>query len=88
MKVVSSIVFWLLSFPHRGKIVTINQLDYCTFDLCPNVNNIVPLISESTSTSQSIGASMFKDPCLMGVFPLSAPDIPKVAPINMISFVG
>jgi hypothetical protein len=49
----------------------------------------MPLISESTSASQSIGVGMFKDPCLMGVFPLSASDIPKVVPIKyMISFVG
>ena len=33
MKVVSSTIFRLLSFPHQGKIITINQLDFCTPDL-------------------------------------------------------
>ena len=31
---------------------------------------------------------LFKDPCLMGFFPLSTPAIPKIAPVNMISSVG
>lgn len=48
----------------------------------------MPLISDSTSTAQSIGTGMFKDPCLMGVFPLSAPDIPKISLVNMISSVS
>ena len=56
-------------------------------DLHPNATSIVPLITESTSAAQSIGACMFKDPCLMGVFPLSTFDIPKIVPINMISYV-
>ena len=34
-----------------------------------------------------IGAGLFKDPCLMGVFPPPVPDA-FVAPINMISSVG
>lgn len=88
MKEVALTVFRLLRFPHQGKIVTIDYLNYCMPGLHPNVNTIVPLISESTSISQSIGAGMFKDPCLMGVFPLFAPDIPKVAPINTISSIG
>ena len=88
MKVVASTVFWLLSFPHQGKIVTINQLNYCMPDLPSNTNTIVLLISESASISQSIGAGMFTYPCVMGVFPMSAPDIPTIAPINMISYIG
>ena len=78
----------MLHFPNQGKIVTINQLDYCTPDLCPNFNSIVPLISESASTGQSIGVVMFKDPCLMGVFPLPPLDIPNMALINMIYSSG
>lgn len=65
MKVVSSTIFRLLCFSHKRKIVTINQLDYYMPDLCPHVNIMVPLIFQSTSTAQSIGADLFKDPCLM-----------------------
>ena len=85
MKFVASTIFWLLSFPQQGRIVTINQLDYCMPDLHPNANTIVPLITDFTS--QFIGVGMFKDPCIMGVFPLSTPDLPKLAHINMISYV-
>jgi hypothetical protein len=88
MKVVASIIFQLLHFPHQGKIVTINQLDYCMPDLHPNANSTVPLNTKSASATQSIGKGMFKDLCLMGVFPLPPPDIPNVAPINMISSDG
>ena len=88
MKVVASTIFWLLSFPHQGKIITVNQLDFCTPDLRPQANSSMLLISDSISTTQSIETGLFKDPCLMGVFPLSAPDIPKIAPVNMISSVG
>ena len=88
MKAVASTIFRPLHVPHQGKIVTINLLNYCTLDLRPNANATMPLINEFTFSTQSIGAGMFKDPCLMGVFPLSAPDIPIVAPINMISSIG
>ena len=70
MKAVASIVFRLLSFPYQGKIITINQLDFCTPNLRPQANSSVPLISDSTSTAQSIGMGLFKDPCLLGFFSL------------------
>ena len=41
----------------------------------------------SHAVPELIGAGLFKDPCLMGVFPPPVPDA-FVAPINMISFVG
>ena len=88
MKVVASTVFWLLSFPHQGKIIIVNQLDFCTLDLRPQANSSVPLISDSLSNAQSIGTGLFKDPCLMGVFPLPAPDLSTMAPAHMISLGG
>lgn len=88
MKAVASTIFWFLSFPHQGKIITVNQLDFCTPDLRPQANSSVPLISDSLSTAQSIGTCLFKDPCLVGVFPLSALDIPKIAPVHMISSIS
>ena len=83
MKVVTSTIFRLLRFPRQGKIVTINQIDYCTLDLHPNGNSIIPLITESASVAQSIGEGMFKDPCLMGVFSLSASNIPSMVAIML-----
>ena len=47
----------------------------------------VPLVSNSHVVLELIGAGLFKDPCLVGVFPPPIPDA-FVAPINMISSVG
>ena len=87
MRVVASTVYRLVYFPHQGKIISIDQLDYCTpnvrFDTMANV----PLVSNSHQVPELIGARLFKDPCLMGVFPPPVPDT-FVTSINMISSVG
>ena len=68
------------------KIVSIDQLDYYTpnvrFDTAANV----PLVSNSHPVPELIGVGLFKDPCLMGVFPPPVLDA-FVAPINMISSI-
>jgi hypothetical protein len=84
MKVVASTVFHVIYFPHQGKIVTIDQLDYCTPDLRANPSTNMPFIGESSGGYESIGVGMFKDPFLMGIFPLPAPDTTHITPINMI----
>ena len=77
----------MVHFPYQGKIVSIDQLDYCTpnvrFDTAANV----PLVSNSHVVPELIGAGLFKDPCLMRVFSPPVPDA-FVAPINMISSIG
>ena len=91
MRAIASTVYRPVHFPHQGKIVSIDQLDYCTpnvrFDIVANV----PLVSNSHPVLELIGVGLFKDPCLMGVFLPPIPDA-FVAPINMISsidtFVG
>ena len=45
------------------------------------------MVSNSHPVTELIGARLFKDPCLMGVFPPPVPDA-FVTPINMISSVG
>ena len=61
-------------------------MDYCTpnvrFDAAANV----PLVSNSHAVPKLIGARLFKDPCLMGVFLPPVFDA-FVALINMISSV-
>ena len=47
----------------------------------------VPLVSNSHLVTELIGARLFKDPCLIGVFPPPIPDA-FVTPINMISSVS
>jgi hypothetical protein len=62
----------------------IDQLDYCTPDLRTNPGTNIPFIGESSRGYESVIVGMFKDPFLMGIFPLPAPDTTHIAPINMI----
>jgi hypothetical protein len=77
----------LVCFPYEGKIVSIGQLDYCTPNLRFYSAANVPLVSKSYKVPELIGAGLFKDPYLMGVFhPPASYDV--VAPINMISSIS
>ena len=86
MRVVASTVYWLVHFPHQGKIISIDQLDYCTPTIRFDTTSNVPLVN-SHAVPELIGEGLFKDPCLMGAFPPPVPDA-LVAPINMISSIG
>ena len=87
MKVVASTIYLLVQFPHQGKFISFDQLDYCMSDLWFDSATNVPLVSNFYQVPKLIGAGLFEDPCLMGVFPPSVPNI-VVSLINMISFVG
>ena len=84
MTVVSSTVFRTLQFPHLGKIVTINQLEFCSPDVTTPTTNTIPMLGQYPLPYQSIGVGMLKDSTLMGVFP-STPPSTEVATVNMIS---
>lgn len=83
MKVVVSTMFRVLRFPHQGRIITIDQLNFCIPDFHSSTN--VPFISESSLVIKAVGAYLYKDPCLMGIFPMHAPNTLNLTPINMIS---
>ena len=86
MRTVASTVYRLVRFPHQGKIVSIDQLDYCSPTIRFDAPANIPLVN-SHAEPKLIGAGLFKDPCLMGVFPPPVPDA-FISPINMISSVG
>ena len=44
MTVVASIVFRTVQFPHLGRIVTIDQLDFCTPDVTISPANNIPML--------------------------------------------
>ena len=47
MTTIASIVFQTLQFPHLGKIVTIDKLEFCSPDVAtPTINNI-PMLGQS-----------------------------------------
>lgn len=73
---IASLVFHVFQFPHQGKIVTIDQLDYCTPDLHTHVVNNVPFLGYSRSLYESVGEGIHKDSLLMGTFPLFSPSPP------------
>jgi hypothetical protein len=86
MTAVVSSVFRVLRFPHQGKIITIDQLVFCTPDLGSNAGSNVPFVGDTTQYFVNIGVGMFKDTSLMGIFPLPPPSpTAHIAPINMIS---
>lgn len=85
MKAVPSAVFHTISFSHQGKIIIVDQLDFCTSDLRTNTKSTIPLINDSSSKPEIIGAGLFKDSSLMGLFPSSPPHPSLIVPINMIS---
>ena len=87
MTAVISIIFRTLQFPHLGKIVTIDQLDFCLPDVDTPTTNNIPMLGQSPPPYQSIGVGMLKDSTLLGAFP-STPPSTEVATVNMISTTG
>jgi hypothetical protein len=82
MASITSIVFCILYFPHQGKIITTDQLDYETPYLHNVVANDVPFLGQSSL--ESVGVDLLKDSSLMGFFPLPSPTTLQVFALNMI----
>jgi hypothetical protein len=70
MTVVILPVFWIICFPHEGRIVTIDQVASNLSDATTNPRNIVPWIQKSQKAIESIGCGMY--PSLMGSFEFPA----------------
>jgi hypothetical protein len=86
MVVIASSVFRCVQFPHQGKIVTINQLDYCTPDSHTPATNNIPFLGDHKITYESVGVGLLKDSTLMGTFlALIPPTTQHISTINMIS---
>jgi hypothetical protein len=88
MTVVASSVFRCVQFPHQGKIVTIDQLYFCTLDArIPTTTNI-PFLGDHIVTYESIGVGLLKDSSLMGTFPTPLPPTAHhIAIANMVSTI-
>jgi hypothetical protein len=82
MSIVVSYFFHVLHFPHRGKIVVVDQLAYFNSD---SRIGSVPFIKKTPSSYEDVAVGLLKDSSLMGTFPLPPPYIcPTVAQVNMI----
>jgi hypothetical protein len=86
LTVVASSVFQCVQFPHQGKIVTIDQLYYCTPDARTPPTNNIPFLGDHKITYESVGVGLLKYSSLMGTFPAPLPPTTHhIAKINMIS---
>ena len=77
MQAVASSYFRIIRFPHQGKIITVDQLNF----FASSSEGTIPFVENTSKSFESLGHGLFKDPALMGVFSLPPPNI---APINMI----
>jgi hypothetical protein len=86
MNVVASSVFRCVQFPHQGKIVTIDHLDFCTPDARIPATNNIPFLGDHPVTYERVGVGLLKDSSLMGTFPTPLPPTAHhIATVNMIS---
>jgi hypothetical protein len=83
MTSITSSVFCILRFPHQGKIITVDQLEYTTPDLHNVAANNVPFLGNNNF--ESVGVGLLKDSSLMGVFPFLAPPTAQISTLNTIS---
>jgi hypothetical protein len=86
MNFIASSVFRCVQFPHQGKIVTVDQLDfYMTNARAPSTNNI-PFLGDHKITYESIGVGLLKYSSLMGTFPTPLPPTTHhITTVDMIS---
>jgi hypothetical protein len=73
MAIVASLVFRCVQFPHQGKIVTVDQLDFCTTNARAPATNNIPLLGDHKITYESVGVGLLKYSSLMGTFPTPLP---------------
>jgi hypothetical protein len=86
MHAIVSTLFHVLSFPHQGKVVTVDQLAFFNFD--SHTRNI-PFISKTPPSYENVDVGPLKYSTLMCTFPIPPLDILPlfVASINMISTI-
>jgi hypothetical protein len=86
MTVIASLIFLFSQFPHKGKIVNVDQLDFCTPDAHALATNNIPFLGDHKITYESVGVGLLKYHTLMGTFPAPLPPtMHHIATVNMIS---
>jgi hypothetical protein len=77
----------MMTFPHNGKIITIDQVSHYEPNPSTNIDNILPLIHTSHDAYPLIkmGPGIFKDPSLLGTYH-GAP--PLLHPSNQVCIVS
>lgn len=71
-------------FPHKGKIIKVDQLFYYTLDT--NSTGSIPFVGKLTALYEEVGVGLLKYSSLMVTFTFPPPNPPhNVAQINMIT---
>jgi hypothetical protein len=84
--VVASSMFRCVQFPHQGKIVAIDQIDFCTPDARALATNNIHFLEDHKITYESVGVGFLKYSTLMGTFPSPLPPTTHhISTVNMIS---
>lgn len=84
MAIVSTIICLIL-FPLDGKVVTVDQLSFCTPNYSPLPSGFVPLVGGVPNSYVSLGTGLLKASSLMGCFPIEPPKVSHM--VNMISSI-
>ena len=71
MSSIASVIFWVVVFPHEGKLVSVNQLNFTRKGHMESNESTVPLVDQVKPATQSLGAGMYTS--LMGTFDFPAP---------------
>ena len=79
MDAVVSTLFCVICFPHEGKIVKVDQLDYSPVDPRATLDSTIPLVDNPHPPIENIGVGMYSS--LMGTFDFPSP----ITRINVIS---
>jgi len=84
MRIVVSILFRVIRFPHQGKFFMVDQLTFFSSD--SHTSNI-PFIERTPPGYDNVGVGLLKGSFIMGSFPIPLLDVPLafVTSINIIS---
>ena len=79
MEVIISSVYRVIKFPHKGKVVTIDQLSYFQRE-STQVELDIPLMDNSNKESPNVGVGLY--PTLMGAFNLPPPKVCMISRVE------
>lgn len=84
MVVMVSSFFRMFMFPHKGKIMKVDELSYYTSD--PNSSGSIPFFGKSITTYEDVGVGLLKDSSLMQTFTFPLLNLlHNVVEVNMIT---
>ena len=79
-----SLLFLMIQFPHKGKIIKVDELSYYNSD--PKSKGNILFVDKMNTIYEDVGVGLCKDSSLMGTFVLPPPNFPSnFVEVNMIT---